>query len=114
MDPARDRKSVRCNTGSSEPVVEESQRTGSASLEAQAASRCQAQTESGAASAITDLIGAGSRSLRFSWQGLDDSASGSDDQATVWSVLSSSPLQPPASRPQVESTKAHRKGHPAR
>src|SRR5215475_5231772 len=101
MEAERHRDSTRSNRGGSKPVVQESEDRGSRGLEASASSRCKAQIERRAASAITGLVATGSRSLRFSWTGLDNSASGPVDRATIWGEVSSSPLQPLAPQSQV-------------
>src|SRR2546421_8945498 len=101
METERHSNSPWSNRGRSEPVVQKSQGTGSQGLEASTSSWRSTETECGAASAITELVATGSRSVRVSWTGLDHSASGPDDRARVWGEVSSSPLQPSASPAQV-------------
>src|SRR5262245_44200932 len=57
------------------------------------------------------LLKQGAEAFGFRGQVWTRHSGGSHDPATVWGELSSSPLQPLASQPQVESTKTCSEGH---
>src|SRR5438876_5758224 len=114
METERHCSGARSHRGRGEPMAQQSQGTRSRSVTASTSTRCYTKTHRGATGAIARVIEPGGRSLRIPWAGLDDAASGSDDPATVWDHVPSSPLQSPASTHQVQSTKTHPESHSAR
>src|SRR5450631_763668 len=114
METKRHRRRTRSKRGRSEPVVQKSEGPGRRSLAASTTSRQTSAIEPRTTGAVAELAGTGSPSLRVSRAGLDHSARGGDDPAAGRRQLSSCSWQPPPSPSEVQSTKTHPKGDPAR